>query len=351
MTLRSTLIHVAALASAAAAGAAACSSSSSSSDTATTAEAGAGDASPVLTPGCGGCNCGAPAVTQGDTTPDQACAIASESSFGSSACSTFCGGLNDAGLRSYFCNVPPAYAAAFQSAQRDASADADIDAGKTCPTWTENVVVQCGYPCLGRRTAGIADPRPCDGAALGAVFANRAYLEAVSVHAFARLERELAFHRAPVALRGQARRARRDEIRHTAMTVRLARRFGTTASLPEPPTEAPARSLFEIARENAVEGCVREMYGAVMGLIEAATSSDADVRCSSQRIADDECRHAELAMTVAHWIAPQLTPRERAAVHDAVAEAIADHRARGDRSVVALLDARVWKGRLLTQAA
>ena len=76
------------------------------------------------------------------------------------------------------------------------------------------------------------------------------------------------------------------------VTTRLARRFGTTASLPPAPGEMPVREIFAIARENAVEGCVRETYGAVIGLVEAATSSDPDVRRSSRRIAEDECRHA-----------------------------------------------------------
>ena len=146
----------------------------------------------------------------------------------------------------------------------------------------------------------------------------------------------------PADLLRAARRARREEIRHTAMTLRLARRFGTTATLPAAPSETPVRTLFEIARENAVEGCVRETYGAVMGLLEACTSSDAEVRAASTRIANDECGHAELAMAVARWMEPLLTANERAEIRAAVGEAIADLRARGDAQVVELLDARVW---------
>ncbi len=343
MKLRTTLLHLAALASA---------SVSINACSAGSAVAGAGsdggtedasaDASAEAQPACGGCNCGAPAVTQGNATPDEACAIVSTGPGNGSACNAFCAGLNGGKTAQYFCGLPGAYTTAYEAAQSDGGSDGG-DAGATCPAFTDQVVVQCGYPCLGRRTSGIDDPTPCEAEALGAVFANRAYLEAVSVHAFARLEHELAFHGAPPALRRDARRARRDEVRHTAMTMRLARRFGETASLPAPAADAPVRGLFEIARENAVEGCVRETYGAVMGLVEAATSSDSDVRRSSQRIAEDECRHAELAMDVARWLAPQLTPSEREAVNAAVDHAIADLRARGDRRIVDLLDARVWK--------
>jgi hypothetical protein len=262
-------------------------------------------------------------------------------------CQAYCGSLpGNTKNATYYCSVATDYQQAYLSLQPEAGASldagADADAGLTCPAWSNDVVVTCGYPCLGRRTDGIADPKSCDPAELGEVFANRAYLEAVSVHAFARLERELAFYGAPASLVHAARRARREEVRHTAVTMRLARRFGTEASLPEAPTPTPVRTLFEIARENAVEGCVRETYGAVMGLLEAQTSSDAEVRAESRRIADDECRHAELALAVAHWIEPLLTGMERAAIQAAVGEAIADLRARGDARVVELLDAEVW---------
>lgn len=296
-------------------------------------------------PPCGGCNCPSPATMQGTATPDQACAIVAASGGGGGgsgpSCDAFCASLPGNKGQGYFCTIPTDYQTAYQKAQTDASGSPD--GGPTCPEWSAGkVVVQCGYQCLGRRTDGIADPTACDPAELGAVFASRAYLEAVSVHAFARLERELAFHGAPKELLRAARRARREEIRHTAMTVRLARRFGASASLPAAPAETPVRSLFEIARENAVEGCVRETYGAVIGLVEASTSSDDEVRAASRRIAEDECGHAELAMAVARWIEPLLTASDRAKIRAAVGEAIADLRARGDAQIVELLDARVW---------
>ena len=131
------------------------------------------------------------------------------------ACDGFCGTLpgNDPTYM-YYCSVTGDYPAAYQSAQFDGGSIPDSgpdggsspDGGLTCPTWTASVVVQCGYSCTGRRTDGIAEPSEA-GDALGGLFANRAYLEAVSVHAFARLERELASYGAPNGLLRATRRA------------------------------------------------------------------------------------------------------------------------------------------------
>lgn len=52
------------------------------------------------------------------------------------------------------------------------------------------------------------------------------------------------------------------------ITRRLAARYGATA--PRPRVErAPVRSLEDIAVENAVEGCVRETFGALVGAWQA----------------------------------------------------------------------------------
>ena len=166
-----------------------------------------------------------------------------------------------------------------------------------------------------------------------------AYLEAVSVHAFERLERELELHGAPPSLLRDARRARRDEVRHTAMTTRLARRHGASPRLPDAPAPARARTLFEVALENAVEGCIRETYGAVQGLVEAQTSRDATMRRAMQSIATDECRHAELAWAVHAWAMPRLTGDERRAVERAMKDAVAEIAARDPRTASLLFNA------------
>jgi hypothetical protein len=194
----------------------------------------------------------------------------------------------------------------------------------------------------GRLTDGIAPPAgatPRDG--LGAQFAARAYLEAASVFAFERLERELLAHHAPTSLVREARRARRDEVRHTAMQARLARRYGARPSVPRAPQTNGPRSLYELALENAVEGCVRETYGATVGLVEAARSTEPRFRRTMRAIAVDECRHAELAWTIRHWVRPRLSESENRRIDDAMRMAIEEIRQK-DTAIVDLLAANLW---------
>jgi hypothetical protein len=297
---------------------------------------------------CGGCNCGGgPNVPSGSATPDVACAIA-QSVVGSDvaygfACESFCDELNGGG-GGYFCTLPQDYLAAFDGAQGDAGdAGGASDGGFVCPSWSGTVVVTCGIDCTGRRTEGVAEPEACGDAGVGSILAERAYLEAVSVHAFATLERELAAHGAPPALLRDVRRARRDEVRHTAMMTRLARRFEGRPRPFEAGPATPVRGLFAIALENAVEGCVRETYGAVVGLVEARISRDADVRKAMRSIAADECRHAELAWAVAAWVLPRLTAEERDAVERAKQQAVASLGRGGNAGIVRMLAERVWR--------
>jgi hypothetical protein len=230
------------------------------------------------------------------------------------------------------CDLPQSYVTAVQALNPDAGptpSDGGIRA-LDCPSSPATMSVTCIVQCTGRLTEGYCAPGSPGGE--GERLAAMAYLEAVSVHAFDRLERELDAHRAPPSLLRAARRARRDEVRHTAMTTRLARRHGASPRLPKAPAAARARSLFEVALENAVEGCVRETYGAVQGLVEAQTSRDATMRRAMQSIATDECRHAELAWAVHAWAMARLGDDERRAVERAMQDAIAEIAARDPRT-------------------
>ena len=352
MRLRVTLLHVAVLASTGCGGATAASPgiSDASREAAPGEEGGAEAGAEAGQPeACGGCGCGGgPTVPSGNATADEACAIA-ESVVGSNvaygmACEDFCTKLNSGGGGgAYFCSLPQAYVTAYQSVQSDAGpGDGGPDGGLTCPAWSGEVIIGCGYNCTGRRTQGVGSLDGCAGTTTGAILAERAYLEAVSVQAFATLERELAAHGAPPALLRDVRRARRDEIRHTAMMTRLARRFDGAPRALETQAVSPVRGLLAIALENAVEGCVRETYGAVVGLVEARVSRDPEVRRAMQSIAADECRHAELAWAVAEWVSPRLRAEERNAVERAMQEAVAGLAREGDARIVGLLADRVW---------
>ncbi|HMI89860.1 MAG TPA: hypothetical protein VK509_00790 [Polyangiales bacterium] len=176
--------------------------------------------------------------------------------------------------------------------------------------------------CEGRRPEGLRSRHVTTSAsALGEHFARMAHLEHASIAAFEVLALELAAYGAPDELIAWARRSASDEVRHTATTRELARRFGVN------PTEAevasrPLRSLEAIAIENAREGCVRECFGAALGSYQAQSAGDPAVAAAMAQIAEDETRHAALAFAVDAWARSHLDERSRARVAAARAEAV-----------------------------
>ena len=178
---------------------------------------------------------------------------------------------------------------------------------------------------IGRRPEGLG---PCVRGRendLGEWFAQIARLEAASVIAFERLAVELRALGAPDELVAIARASAVDEVRHARMTATLARRFGGVV---EPPSVAPVapRTLFEVARENAVEGCVRETFGALVATYQQDRAMDADIRAAMRIIARDETRHSALAWEIAAWAEPLLTDEQRDQVTRARRDAARDLR-------------------------
>lgn len=181
--------------------------------------------------------------------------------------------------------------------------------------------------CVGRRPAGLADSPSADGLTrVAAFFSEVAHLEESAVVAFRVLAHELHAHGAPLSLVAAARDAAEDEVRHTAAMTRIARRFGASPGAAVVQPQA-VRSLFEIAVDNATEGCVRETFGALVGTHQAAAAEDAGVREALAVIAEDETRHAALSWQIAEWVEAQLTPAERREVHQARARAVIELRA------------------------
>ena len=176
--------------------------------------------------------------------------------------------------------------------------------------------------CGGRCPEGLA-PAALRGAGhpLGAWLAASAHLEAASVDAFEILAAELGAHGAPPALTKAARAAITDERRHAETVGRLAARCGAL-----PPTaqvnRGPVRDLESIARENAVEGCARETYAALLAFRQGCAATDPAVRSAMACIARDEARHAALAWAVDAWSRPLLTPAARRRVREVRHEAI-----------------------------
>ncbi|MFB1478890.1 ferritin-like domain-containing protein [Corallococcus sp. RDP092CA] len=180
---------------------------------------------------------------------------------------------------------------------------------------------------VGRRPVGLqgSGDKVCEDAR-GNYFAKAARLEAAAIHAFLRLRDELALHGAGTGLQDAALASATDEVRHTEVTLRLARRFGAT---PVPPavTALPLRPLDEVLLDNAVEGCVRETYGALVAHHQALHARDPEIREAMARIADDETRHAGLSWDIDAWAMPGLSSEARASLHEARRRALAVLRA------------------------
>jgi len=237
---------------------------------------------------------------------------------------------------------PPEHTQTIDLAEADSGVA--VDAGSTCQeicqTKTGEYVVACknvtipatggSHPgvecttkayCEGRLPAELLDEPPSR-TTIAEHFAGAAFLEAASIDAFRVLAKELRAHRAPRKLVNAARRARRDEIKHTRMMRAFARRHDV-ATIPPRVGPPKPRDLEAIALENAVEGCVRETYGAALALWQSKRATDRDVRAAMARIARDETRHAELAWEVDRWARKLLSPESRARVEAARREAIA----------------------------
>jgi hypothetical protein len=146
--------------------------------------------------------------------------------------------------------------------------------------------------------------------ALGRYFAECAWLEAASVVAFRELALELARFGAPQPLLDSCEDAAADEERHTKFMNTLRERFGG-AERPVQQRPQSIRTLFEVARENAVEGVVRETFGAAVALYHVEHAKEPELRHIFGEIAEDECRHAELASAVAAFLGAALDPSER----------------------------------------
>jgi hypothetical protein len=246
---------------------------------------------PVLT---GGSSCGPEAIFSFNGTTEQ-CALAD-------------GGLDCPKL----CPDPPSFATEYNAST-----------ATSCWVASSPSDLYCFYGACstGRRPEGlelsVATPV---GALSGHLLAVMAQLEAASVYAFRHLAHELRMHGAPAELQARALLASRDEERHARVVTKLARRRGARVAKVGD-RHRGVRALEDIAIENAVEGCVRETFGAAVAMVQARTARDVAVRGAFARIALDETRHAELAWAVAGWLDTRLTPDAQARVRRARAQA------------------------------
>ncbi|MFT3924075.1 MAG: ferritin-like domain-containing protein [Myxococcales bacterium] len=163
------------------------------------------------------------------------------------------------------------------------------------------------------------EPRSRD--PLARFFAHAAHLEAASVPAFATIAAELEALGAPSDLVAKARRAQEDELEHARLMDAIAARFGAEPT-PLEVGERPLRNAFELALDNALEGCVHETFAALLATFQSWHAEDPEIRATMARIAQDETRHAGLAWQLSEWLLPQLSYAERAQIRRAQAEAV-----------------------------
>ena len=188
-----------------------------------------------------------------------------------------------------------------------------VDEQGNVEIYCQEIIEHCDgrtHACVRSRGAAAGDDP------VGAWFARATHDEAASVYAFIALGQELAEHGAPAELLAKLRAAAGDEIRHAAVTSRLARRGGGVVRRPRRGPHA-TRSLVDIARENAAEGCVRETWAALSAAHQAAHAEDPEIRAAMATIAGDEARHAELAWALDAWLMGQLAADQRAEVEAA----------------------------------
>ncbi len=184
------------------------------------------------------------------------------------------------------------------------------DGGAVPPDSSVAIACDCNvfFGCGGRRPAGARRGRRRHARdPVAAYLAHMAREEALSVEAFQRMRAELEALDAPVELIRAAGRSCRDEVRHARMMARLARARGAKLGrLRRSAKPFAPRTLEAVARENVVEGCVRETFGALCAHWQARRAADPELRRAYAGIAADETRHAALAWAFARWATRRL---------------------------------------------
>ncbi len=176
--------------------------------------------------------------------------------------------------------------------------------------------------CTGRRPLGHLEPSLVVDSR-GSWFAAHAHLEAAAVTAFCQLAAWLEARDAPRELIARCEAAAADERRHARMMGRQAAACGAEVPVAELESN-PSCDLFEVARHNAVEGCVSEAFAALMAAHQADHADTAEMRDLFSTLAADELRHGQLAWDLHAWLLPLLSPEQREGVIAAQARALVE---------------------------
>ena len=77
-----------------------------------------------------------------------------------------------------------------------------------------------------------------------------------------------------------------------------------------------------VALENALEGCVAETWGCLLGMHQAQHAKSLLLRLAYRRIASDEARHAQLSWDIADWADAALDAAARERIAGCRAQAV-----------------------------
>jgi hypothetical protein len=173
-------------------------------------------------------------------------------------------------------------------------------------------LLACTYTptCIGGRAPVGLLASSARGHGVGAWLARAAYLEQASVEAFDDLAGALARFEAPEDLVRDARAAAHDERKHAGLVARLAAAQGAEVD-PVRRTPSAWDGIEALALDNAVEGCTREDYAALVAARQARVAEDPEVRATYATIAADEARHALLSHRIDAWARGRLTLVQR----------------------------------------
>jgi hypothetical protein len=184
-----------------------------------------------------------------------------------------------------------------------------------------SVRVGCATCAVGRRPAGLGEIEEAGcGDPIADALSEMARIEAASVHAFRRLDAALARLDAPSKLRARARAAARDEIRHARIVSRLARARGGARKRVS--IERAEIGTYELALENAVEGCVKETLGVAYLAHQAQHAEDPELRAMAGELYEDELAHANLSWDLVEVFDAHLDPAQKLAIRAAQRRAL-----------------------------
>ena len=143
---------------------------------------------------------------------------------------------------------------------------------------------------------------------LGGYFARSAQEEMTAVFAFQEMLQNLKSFGAPQKLLDDCEKAICDEKRHTIMMSNMAKRHGCESAVVKLPKQQKV-SLFELAKHNAIAGCIDETWAAL--LAEHRAKHTKHYSKLFQIIATDEAFHAQLSWNIHQWLMLQLSKKEQ----------------------------------------